>query len=81
MLNFATLADMLWTSTGRPLGEFLMGELTAVFGAAAAPHLREDFAHTRVDRRFKSSHSTPNMQTTLLVNGPGRAGGDDSGAN
>lgn len=52
MLNFAALAEMSWNSTGRPLGEYWTGQLTAVFGAAAAPHLREAFAHTRFDRRL-----------------------------
>lgn len=51
MLNFAALAEMSWNSTGRPVAEFWDGELTRVFGAKAAPYMREAFAHTRFDRR------------------------------
>lgn len=51
-LNFMTMAETAWNSTGQPLGDFWSGALAAVFGAKAAPMMREAFAHTRFDRRL-----------------------------
>jgi hypothetical protein len=51
-LNFMTMAEMTWNSTGRPLDEFWGHALTTVFGPRAAPLMREAFAHTRFDRRL-----------------------------
>ncbi|MSU49523.1 MAG: hypothetical protein EXS37_10625 [Opitutus sp.] len=51
MLNYATLAEMSWNSTGVPLDQFWNETLARSFGAAAVPAVRTALAHTRFDLR------------------------------
>jgi len=51
-LNYMTMAECMWNSTGRPLAEYWDIALEKVFGAEARDHMRTAFAHTRFDRRL-----------------------------
>lgn len=50
-LNFMTMAEMSWNSTGRPLPEFWDAALDRTFGPAAKRLMATAFAHTRFDVR------------------------------
>ena len=50
-LNFVSLAEMSWNSTGTPVERFWSTLLVREFGTAAAPHMETALAHTRFDIR------------------------------
>jgi hypothetical protein len=51
-LNYMTMAECAWNSTGRPLEEYWGIALERVFGAGARDLIRTSLAHTRFDRRL-----------------------------
>ena len=50
-LNYMTMSECAWNSTGRPLEEYWDIALERVFGAEARDFMRTSLAHTRFDRR------------------------------
>ena len=51
-LNYMTMSECAWNSTGRPLAEYWDIALEKVFGREARDLMREALAHTRFDRRL-----------------------------